>query len=356
LLKIPEEIEMKDFNGNPIDLTKETCDIGAVQGAVEGACGAVSLPLGTIVDGKEVPRYKPTYARPAEWPKALVLTPSTANFYSYKASGDVLGGLAHRFLQPDGTCHIMPPPSANQVITLAESTYLHEYWCNPAADAADADGTEASPFRTIQDAIIAATNTMAAADESGPVVINLLPGDYREGSEEMYGHKNRIVIPDNTQFLIRSTEGAAETTVYGAADQNSTDSSFAGCGSEAMRCAAIGDGTGSAFQGITFADGHSDFADDAVEADSSRAGGVYAGSGQVFDCVITNCTAVLGAAAYSGNYQRCKFYDCVSYGGVVVSATIASCYVDASCRNGEGGESAAFEKKSVIGSGVKAVL
>ena len=199
-LPLPEGIEMKDFNGNPIDLTKETCDIGAVQGAVKAA-GAVILPVGTIVDGKAVPLYKTTYARTEEWPRALVIKPTIERFFSFEASGDCCGGPESRFLQLDGTYHMIPPPFSNQTITLENKIYKHEYWCSPNADASVATGAEDKPFRTVQDAIVAATNAMVSV--SGPAVVNLLPGEYREGGAFGGDHNNRIVIPSGKSFLIQ---------------------------------------------------------------------------------------------------------------------------------------------------------
>ena len=354
VMPLPEGIEMKDFNGNPIDLTKETCDIGAVQGAVQNAAGAVELPLGTEVDGIQVPLYKTTYARSTDWPKALVLKPSEEKFYNYRATGDVCGGFEYRFLQRDGTYHMIPPPFANQKVTLASKTYTYEYWCKPDADASVADGTEAKPFRTIQDAIVAGTNAMAAA--SGSAVINLFPGDYREGKEWSRDHWNRFVLPSNKSFLIRSTAGSERTFVYGEADQNPVAECYAGCGPNAMRCASLESGNNSAVQGVTFADGHSNFADPVKDAKSDQCGGVFADSQHILDCVITNCTAVRGAATYYGSFMRCKFYDCVSYSGCLRYSRILSCYVDPSCRGGEKPADVAFSSITVIGSGTKVVL
>ena len=353
-LPLPEGVEMKDFNGNPIDLTKETCDIGAVQGAVKAA-GAVILPLGTLVDGKSVPLYKTTYARSVDWPKALVIQPTTDKFFNYKASGDYYSGFVFRFLQLDGTYHMIPPPYANEVITLEEKTYKYEYWCKPDADSSIATGSQTAPFRTIQDAIIAATNAMAT--EAGAAVVNLFPGDYREGGAFNHNHMNRFVVPSNKPFLIRSMAGASKTTIYGESDSKPVSDCYAGCGPNSMRCGSFASGNNGALQGVTLADGHSNFADSIHDAISDRCGGIYADTQQVLDCVFTNCTAVRGAAGYYGSFIRCKFYDCVSYSGCLRYGRIVSCYVDPSCRNGERPSYATtFSHVSVLGSGTDAIL
>ena len=356
LLDLPECIENTDYNGNPIDMKKATCDLGPVQGAVENAPGAVLLPLGTLVDGENLPvLYRSTYIRADEWPRTLVLTPTQENFYSYVASGTLLNGPARRFLQRDGTCHIMPPPFGNQLITLTESTYKYEYWCDPEADAETAEGTEAKPFRTVQAAIDAATNAVAAA--SGAVVINLMPGDYREGEVFAGSHTNRFVVPAGHAILIRSTEGPENTTVYGKADPNPVDPAYAGCGPAAIRCAAVMD-VNSALQGITFADGHSNFASSKDAVTSDRAGGIYSPGdvNQILDCVVTNCTAVRESIGNGGIYMRCRFYDCVSWGGAFRSARLVSCYVDPTCRSGQRDSSSNFTQFSIVGKYCAAVL
>ena len=354
VLPLPEGLEMKDFNGNPIDLTKETCDIGAVQGVVENAAGAVELPLGTKVEGVEVPFFKTTYARSTDWPSALVLEPAEEKFFSYKATGDICDGLSFRFLQRDGTYHMIPPPFANQAIKLAVNTYKYEYWCRPDADASIADGSIDKPFRTIQDAIIAGTNAMAAA--SGLAVVNLFPGDYREGKAWGHMHWNRFAVPADKSFLIRSTAGADSTFVYGEADPNPVDECYAGCGQNALRCGSFAGGANGAVQGVTFADGHSNFADKVNDAESDRCGGLYVDTQQVLDCVFTNCTAVRGAIGYWGRFIRCKCYDSVSYTGCFRYGRLSACYVDPSCRNGSKPSYTGFSLVSIIGSSQVSVL
>ena len=352
VLTLPEDLEMTDFDGNPLDLTKEVCDIGAVQGALDAA-GSVTLPTGTIVEGRQVPLHQATYARSPLWPKALVIKPTAEKFYAFTASGDACGGCQYRFLQRDGTYHLIPPPFPGQKMQLKNTTYAYEYWCDPDADASVATGTETAPFRTVQDAIVSATNAMAAA--SGAAVINLLPGDYREGGVYGNSHSNRFMIPPSKSILIRSTAGAAQTRIFGEYDENAPEACYAGCGPAAMRCALLRSQS-SAVQGITFTDGHSNFADRSNDAQSDQCGGVYCGEGQVLDSVITNCTAVRGAAVYWGNFFRCRFYDNVSYSGVARYAFFSACYMDPSCINGDVASGTGFSRNSIFGSGMEGVL
>ena len=225
-------------------------------------------------------------------------------------------------------------------------------WCDPSADSSVATGEESAPFATIQDAVVAATNALTQA--TGAAVIRLKPGEYRGGHAIAYAHRNRMYLPAGFTIVVASTDGAAETTVYGEADQNAPEPYYAGCGADAMRCACLlGD---NAVQGVTFADGHSSCTGENTDELADRVGGVYAvnTSVQILDCVITNCTAIRGGAGYWGVFERCRFYDCVSYGGVLRYGTLAGCYVDASCREGEG--RTGLTSTSVLGTSQIAVL
>ena len=345
-IALPEGLEMKDFNGNPIDLTKETCDAGPVQGAVAVDSGAVVVPVGTSIDGTTAPLYKATYARAkGKWPSELVVRPVSESFLRYKATGDLCGGPAYRYPQREGICRVIPSPTTSHNLTLTEQKYTVEMWCDPSADSSVATGEESAPFATIQDAVVAATNALAQA--SGAAVIRLKPGDYRDGHAVARDHRNRMYLPSGYTIFVASTDGAAATTVYGEADQNPPEAYYAGCGPDAMRCACLlGD---NAVQGVTFADGHSSCTGETADTNADRVGGIYSdGEGQqLLDCVVTNCTAIRGGAAYWGVFERCRFYDCVSFGGVLRYCTLAGCYVDESCHEGEG--RAGLESNSALG-------
>lgn len=336
-LALPAGIEMKDFNGNPIDLTKPTCDIGPVQGAVEADFGHVIVPTETIVNGVRAPRFKTTYARSGTWPAPVVVAPSVTNLYCYGA--DL--GFTRRFLRADGTLPVIPPAAYGSAVTLSNVLRTHEYWCDPTADAKAATGAEEAPFRTIQSAIVAATNDLAGVS-GGAAVIHLKPGDYHEGCAYAYSATNRFVLPAGNAILLKSTDGAAVTTIRGAADPNPPYACYAGCGPAAMRCGVFLGNTADgacAVQGVTLADGHSNAADPTTDKVSDRGGCIYASQSlyaQLLDCVVTNCTALRGGATFYGSCVRCRLYDCVAYGGVFRYGYQVGCYVDPSCRLGTG--------------------
>ena len=341
LLTLPEDTEMKDFNGNPLDLTKATCNIGPVQDSVVCDFGAVNVPPGSTVDGAITPLYKATYVRHANWLSPVVVRPTTSDFFCFKLSGDTCGGFSRRFLLLDGTFPVLPPPFYRQAITVEEVATARECWCDPDADAAMADGSEAKPYRTIQDAVVAATNALVAA-KTKTTIIRLKPGVYQEGGAFACSCQNRVVLPNGYAFLIKSTDGAAVTTIRGRADPNPTYSCYAGCGPTSMRCAVMyadEASSASAIQDVTLADGHSQCVDTTKDAQSDRGGCLYAmnsNSSFLLDCVITNCTAVRGGASFYGSELRCKLYDCVSYGGVIRYGFQVGCYFDPSCKIGQG--------------------
>lgn len=348
---LPPGTAMTDFNGRPIDTSKATCTIGAVQELAANASGTLAVPAGTMVDGVRASRQ--TFLRAVgEYPRLFALRPSGSKFFRYRRS-DSYGGTTFNYLDYEGKSVFAPPPYPGQNYSVSEGTYGPVYWCSPEADAATADGTEQHPYRTIQ-AAVDAGKAQYDIDEN-PFIVNCLPGVYAEGSRVGEGHNNRVVVPNKCPCLIRATAGAAATTIKGAADPNPPyPDVYIGCGPNAMRCVLmLGDAEGKcAIQGFTLADGHSSYTDHNVDNHSDRVGGVYGKdtriNSQVLDCVFTNCTAVRGGAVYYGVTRRCQFYDCISFGGVMRYGTLVSSYVDPTCVLGKGGTGAS--QNCVVGS------
>ena len=343
---LPPGTAMTDFNGTPIDTNREHCTIGAVQELAVNASGTLTVPAGTMVDGV-LARRQAHLRAVGDYPRFFALRPVAEKFMRYERS-NAFGGPKYLYADYKGKCVVVPPPFADENCTLTEKVYEHAYWCSPEADAATADGTAAHPYRTIQ-AAVDAGKAQYERDGGKIFVINCLPGTYAEGSRDGEDHHNRVVIPDYCPCLIRSTGGAAVTTIKGEADPNPPmPNAYIGCGTNAMRCVyAAGSQNGQcAIQGFTFADGHSSCSNYSVDAHSDRVGGVYCkGSREtmtVLDSVFTNCTAVRGGAVYYGNLRRCQFYDCISFGGVMRYGTLVSSYVDPTCVLGKGGTGASL--------------
>lgn len=338
---LPEGTEMTDFNGNPLGFASAACDAGAVQGAVAAKGGRLDfLSAGAEVNGFRNRRESYSYA--AEWPAAVSIRPAETNFFRARLGGFTASGSPFRYADYNGLVRMLHPPFDGTVTTVTSDTYVYELWCRPDADAATADGTYAHPFRTLQAAMDCITNSQYAGKET---IVRALPGDYNEGGKSNYLHMNRVSIPSSRPVLIKSTGGAAVTTIRGLADPDTLTADFyPGCGPNAMRCVVFDGTTASAssraIQGFTLADGHSNSEDYTTDKTGDRVGGVYAGgdansvANQILDCVFTNCAAVRGGAAYFGWHSRCKYYDCHGYGGVTRYAYLSACYVDPSCTLG----------------------
>ena len=361
---LPEGTEMTDYNGNPLDLTKATCDAGAVQGAVAPKGGRLDFSsAGVEVNGFKNRRASYSYA--TEWPMMVTIRPAEANFFRLRLGGFTANGSPFRYADYNGVVSMLYPPYDGTATTVSSDTYKYELWCSPNADAATADGTYEHPFRTLQAAMDCITNSQYASKET---IVRALPGDYSEGVKSDFGHANRVVLPWNRPVMIKSTDGAAVTTIRGLADPDTlTDDDYPGCGPNAMRCvvfsgSADNNNTSSrAIQGFTIADGHSNKADYTHDETGDRVGGVYVGpfvsaaaACQILDCVYTNCAAVRGGAAYAGWHSRCRYYDCHGYGGVMRYAYLTGCYVDPSCTLG--GAPSNATKNQILGTGTSAFL
>ena len=361
---LPEGTEMTDYNGNPLDLTKATCDAGAVQGAVASKGGRLDFnSAGAEVNGFKNRRISYSYA--TEWPAMVTIRPAETNFFRLRLGEFTANGSPFRYADYNGVVTMLYPPYDGTTTTVSSDTYKYELWCSPTADAATADGTYAHPFRTLQAAMDCVAGSQYAGKET---IVRALPGDYNEGSVHDFGHDNRVVIPSYRPVMIKSTGGAAVTTIRGLSDHDSlNDEAYPGCGPNAMRCVAFGGGASNtdtssrAIQGFTIADGHSNKADYTSDQTGDRVGGVYVGphinaaaTCQILDCTFTNCAAVRGGAAYGGWHSRGRFYDCHGYGGVMRYAYLTGCYVDPSCTLG--GAPSDATRNSVLGSYTVAFL
>ena len=334
IIKLPEGTEMTDFNGNLLDLESETCNVGAVQGAgVTPATGRITVNSGMRAEGW-LNGVQNAYSYAESFPATLVIRPASETCMRLQTSKGY-SKLGFIYPQYDGTAHVGYPHDVTQYRSFSEVEPKATFWTDPAADAGTADGTEEHPFRTLQ----AAVDHIVASNLSS-VVVNAKPGVYAEGGAVMYGVTNRVVLPADRAILLRSTGGAAVTTIRGASDPNSASELFPGCGSAAVRCVAVGNLTvNSALQGFTFADGRTDCVNAGTKIAESDAGaGVcnYEAEKasvllQVLDCTFTNCVAPYRAAAIGGFYTRCRFTHCTAWGGLISNCHLSGCLTDETC-------------------------
>ena len=368
-VRLPEGTSMTDYNGNTINTASETCDAGAVQGAISPAGGRFVFPGASEVNGFHNNRDSYSYA--SQWPSAICLRPTADRFFRVELSGSTADATTFRYADYNGFVRMLYPPSTNDSTTVNQATYGCEFWCSPDADATVADGSSLHPFKTLKAAM---SHVSGSAYATSNIVIRALPGDYNLDSTVAYDHPTRVVFPANRSVLLKSTGGATVTTIRGAADPETLNAeAYQGCGSNAVRCVVFENynsvSSGRALQGFTIADGHSNYTSCTRDNASDLAGGVYAqgaeqntargqnltSSGQILDCVFTNCAAVRGGATLFGWYSRCKFYDCVSFGGVTWQCYLSGCYVDPSCRKGDGGaEATGGRDNAVLGSDTRA--
>ena len=137
--------------------------------------------------------------------------------------------------------------------------------------------------------------------QSGDTVC-VLPGHYREGVMTNGSYTARAIVLDGVKLVSR--DGRDMTFIHGAAavevpdpDNRSNAEKECGLGMDAVRCVRL-EGSGSVF-GFTLLDGHALAAAGGSESAYCFGGGVsLGGTGCAVDCVISNCFAVRGAAAY----------------------------------------------------------
>lgn len=178
------------------------------------------------------------------------------------------------------------------------------------------NGTEQSPYGTLQDAV-------SNADEGDTVLV--LPGTYDRGfatyawtSDGGTGHvfTNRVSI--TKRIYLKSRDGAAATTILGAWDESVPVRNH-GVGPAAVRCVYVAPTAArTVIEGFTFRNGaaHVYQKDDGktVIADitANRGGGVLAdgatrASVYVTDSVFDHCTGTRGGALRYGTAVRCRF-------------------------------------------------
>ena len=353
-----------DFAGNEIDTSKATCDAGCIQGSAQPAGGRILFATaGWIVNGaKNEQASNYAYYTPETWPVTVMARHSGATAEKPFSHGFLddwrQKSGAYRWPTMDGVLPLVPPPTVGEQMKVTPKFADAVVWVDDDGDDATADGTEAHPFPVLQDAITFATNTYASSQN---ILVLVKPGTYDRGETLFSGGplttgssdgtfcKTRLVIPAWSGFVVRSTDGAAVTTIKGAADNTGPyPNNYVGCGPNSVRCVAFyGTDTRQALQGFTLADGHSACGQYDKDIMSDRGGAAFGGNNgdynALVDCVITNCTSVR-ATLYGVWGIRCKLYDCKGYGGVMRYVILSGCYVDSSCQIGTGGPGASANR------------
>ena len=188
------------------------------------------------------------------------------------------------------------------------------------------NGSETSPFGTIQDAVEAAS--------SGDT-IKVKAGVYdRGGKVNTTGDiKSRVRVFDKKLHLI-AVDGKENTFIVGESDPTGEAD---GRGPNAVRCVIVaGAGSdGTVIEGFTICGGRTDSEIDSTSANNGKGfgAGVYDRRGQrktyVVDCVISNCVACNGGGLTLGTAYRTLIENChaTRWGGASQASSLHTCII-----------------------------
>ena len=317
----------RDLNGEPIP-RKGAIAAGCYQTpAPPPAAGAIALGGNIEIGGRKVCAHG-CYAYPETYPTQWWITAAPPEgTHVLRFTQEATDGFSSAWapMTMDNRLLLLPPRAvANTLLTTLTHTPGARYVDSETGDDEANDGlTSATPFKTLQRATETVTNQAT--------VIYCAAGDYREGGALGGGVTNRVC--HTRSYAIRFVgAGADRTFIRGAADTTSENRSDDGRGPAAIRCAYAT--AACMFQGFTFADGHSSWDGATGDSSATRGGGIYNNnsSGRTYlhltDCVITNCSATRGGAAYSALLTRTRITDCFSPMCGVRQSRLYACLID----------------------------
>ena len=307
LADIPESYRDKDIYGNPIPTTEGELSPGAHQVPVTPQGGKMvfveSAGITMTVDG--VAASPSNYIYAVAWPTQhlLQVTTSIAGQEIMRVNLKVNGvnNMSDRpALTMDNRIWLTPPPVGSVCEYGAEKAGVH--WVDANSTAETEDGSEAAPFKTLQAA--------STANLVGARVIKVKKGIYDSGIGTLFDHNCRLAIPSGGYLRFIGVDGAEETFIVGAADNEAPEEAY-GCGSNAVRCVAAE--ANGYMQGFTLTGGHSAGGEDLGADGSGLRGGALcaaaAGGGSagfvLGDCIISNNVAWRAAIAHGGRLVRC---------------------------------------------------
>jgi hypothetical protein len=158
------------------------------------------------------------------------------------------------------------------------------------------DGSKDKPYLTLQHAV--------NSHSDGNAVILAAEGTYSEGGKSGQGVNNRLYVPSSATMRIKAIGDKNKTIIEGFSDPQSPDNT--GCGDAAYRCVCL-DGA-HCVQGFTLKGGRTAYSETYKDGEPYRGGGFWGNRthpATLADCVITDCVAGRGAAAFGGTLLRC---------------------------------------------------
>ena len=273
------------------------------------------------------------------WPvqyKIRPIVPEGKTFYSYyhtKINNNA--DIKHHYLQTNGVVYIVPPPATAASSKDIDAKYAAaEIWVDPSSAGSDenGDGSAQAPYKTLQKAVDVATNDHT--------IIHARRGDYDAGGRAVSNLLSRVDFTGDTTLhvLLRAEEGPDVTAIVGASDSSTlSDSGEPGCGANAVRCVRLA--RYNAIQGFTLKGGRTlDRNSESVAGGSSTSDLVKDGaavygreinnyeSGQILDCVVTNCIGV-NSIMHNVHISRCRIVGCTAREFVVNKGSCASSVV-----------------------------
>lgn len=166
------------------------------------------------------------------------------------------------------------------------------WWVDAASTAAEPDGSETAPFKTIQEGV-------DAAERSGDdaLVVKVRPGVYDSGAktESFGGTSSRVCI--KKRMTLESTDGKAKTVIVGQ-----PGSGAYGLGDDAVRCVCAdgADAADTVIVGFTFRNGGTP---NNTSSPRKEGGGAVCYNGESGFVVVKDSTAESCQAGYGGAFK-----------------------------------------------------
>ena len=310
---MPSTVKEFDFYGNVIDLAKDKVHVGAVQASASVMGGAVRMsgPLtcGAYCSTIGLPTYAQSTNCLTQWRVRHASSKVSSGVTNYLRYVDSRSGsyISQRSVTFDDELIVAVPPTSSIVITNTPE-YSKALWVDPSKGSDDVnDGSEMSPFATIQKAVDVGQSK---------TVIYLAPGLYDQGGMSPddpmaadYG-LSRVLIT-NSHIRIVGKAGAENTIIAGAPDPITK-----GFGENAVRCVLSTCGV-VVVQGVTLSNAWT-HAEMTSPATTNALKGAAARKITLRDSIVTCCHGCSSVISETSAY-RCRIFGNEAKGNSLIS-------------------------------------